>query len=351
MRAGMDFSRMLMTPRSLTLLWAVPNSRATLDAGFTTVRDAGGTPIGVRLASEMGFFPAPRMRLSVQILSQTGGHGDPYMPCGAHLHIESGVDIPDPVVDGVDGMRRKVREVLRAGADNIKLCTSGGVLSPGDLPDTPQLTVEEIAVAVYEAGVHGKHVLAHAISTQGIKNAVRAGVRSIEHGCLLDEEAIALIKERGAYLVPTLKAPRDVVAGAAANRIPEEMLAKALRVADAHARSFRAAVEAGVQVALGTDAGVGDHGTNGGEFALMVEHGMTPMQAILAGTAVPSRLLGLADTLGTLEQGKLADLVAVRGDPLADIGILADLERIRLVVKGGDVVRDRRESRVTAALS
>jgi imidazolonepropionase-like amidohydrolase len=351
MRAGMDFSRMLMTPRSLTLLWAVPNSRATLDAGFTTVRDAGGTPIGVRLASEMGFFPAPRMRLSVQILSQTGGHGDPYMPCGAHMHIESGVDIPDPVVDGVDGMRRKVREVLRAGADNIKLCTSGGVLSPGDLPDTPQLTVEEIAVAVHEAGVHGKHVLAHAISTQGIKNAVRAGVRSIEHGCLLDEEAIALIKERGAYLVPTLKAPRDVVAGAAANRIPEEMLAKALRVADAHARSFRAAVEAGVQVALGTDAGVGDHGTNGGEFALMVEHGMTPMQAILAGTAVPSRLLGLADTLGTLEQGKLADLVAVRGDPLADIGILADLERIRLVVKGGDVVRDRRESRVTAALS
>jgi imidazolonepropionase-like amidohydrolase len=350
MQAGMNFANMMFTPRSLTLLWAVPNCRRTLEAGFTTVRDAGGTPVGVRMAAERGFFPTPRLRLSVQILSQTGGHADSHMPCGGEMRIDSGVDIPAGVVDGVDEMRRKVRELLRAGADNIKLCTSGGVLSSGDLPDTPQFTVEEISAAVYEAGVHGKHVLAHAMSAQGIKNALVAGVRSIEHGCLLDEEGIALLKQNGAYLVPTLKAPLDVAAIAAGNpqAIPPEMVAKARRVAGLHAQAFRAAVEAGVDVAFGTDAGVGDHGTNAGEFALMVANGMTPMQAIASATSVPSRLLGLDSDLGTLEAGKLADLVAVEGDPLADISALADPARVRLVVRGGEIVRDRRDTRVPA---
>ncbi len=350
MKAGMNFSDMMFTPRSLTLLWAVPNCRSTLDAGFTTVRDAGGTPVGVRLAGERGFFPVPRLRLSVQILSQTGGHADSYLPCGSELRIDSGLDIPTGVVDGVDEMRHKVREVLRAGADNIKLCTSGGVLSAGDLPDTPQFTVEEIATAVYEASVHGKHVLAHAMSAQGIKNALVAGVRSIEHGCLLDEEGIALLREKDAYLVPTLKAPLDVVAIAAARpqSFPAEMVAKAHRIAGLHAESFRAAVEAGVNVAVGTDVGVGDHGTNGGEFGLMVANGMSAMQAICAATSVPSRLLGLDAVVGTLEAGKVADLIAVQGDPLADISMLADVDRIRLVVRGGEIVRDRREAAVPA---
>jgi imidazolonepropionase-like amidohydrolase len=345
MKAGMNFTNMMFTPRSLTLLWAVPNCRSTLEAGFTTVRDAGGTPVGVRLAGERGFFPTPRLHLSVQILSQTGGHADGHLPSGCELRIDSGVDIPSGVVDGVDEMRRKVRELLRAGADNIKLCTSGGVLSPGDLPDTPQFTVEEIATAVYEAGVHGKHVLAHAMSAQGIKNALVAGVRSIEHGCLLDEEGIALLKEKNAYLVPTLKAPVDVAANAVASpqSIPDEMVAKAHRVAGLHAHAFRAAVDAGVNVAFGTDSGVGDHGSNGAEFILMVANGMSPMQAIMSATSVPSRLLGLATDLGTLEAGKLADVIAVEGDPLADVSVLADVSRIRLVVRGGEIVRDRRE--------
>lgn len=352
MQAGMNFSRMLFMPRSLTLLWAIPNSLNTLKAGFTTVRDAGGTPVGVRMAGDRGFFPTPRLRLAVQILSQTGGHADPFLPCGSQLRIESGVDIPSGVVDGVDEMRRKVREVLRAGADCIKLCTSGGVLSAGDLPDTPQFTVEEIAAAVYEAGVHGKHVLAHAMSAQGIKNALVAGVRSIEHGCLLDEEGIALLTEKDAYLVPTLKAPLDVAARAASSpeAIPAEMLAKAQRVAGLHAQTFRAAVDAGVNVAFGTDSGVGDHGTNGAEFALMVANGMSPMQAICSATSVASRLVGLEGTVGTLEAGKLADLVAVQGDPLADISLLADVDRIPLVVRGGEIVSDRRPARVLSAV-
>ncbi len=342
MQTGMDLLRIMMSPRSFTLMHAIPHSAATLQAGFTTVRDAGGTPAGVRMAVERGFFSGPRMHLSVSILSQTGGHADPMMPCGCELFIDATpLDIPHGRVDGADEMRRRVREVLRAGADNIKLCTSGGVLSPGDLPDTPQFTVEEIAAAVYEAGVHGKHVLAHAMSAQGIKNALRGGVRSIEHGCLLDEEGIALMREKNAYLVPTLVAPRDVAAIAERNpaQIPAEMVDKARRVGAVHMERFRAAVEAGVQVALGTDVGVGEHGSNARELALMVEGGMTPMQALVAATATPARLLGQQDRLGTLEAGKLADVVAVQGDPLADIALVADPARVRVVVKNGEVVR------------
>jgi len=350
MQTGMDLLRIMMTPRSFTLLHAVPHCGATLRAGFTTVRDAGGTPAGVRMAVDRGFFPGPRLRLSVSILSQTGGHADPMMPCGCEMFIDSTpLDIPHGRVDGAHEMRRRVREVLRAGADNVKLCTSGGVLSPGDLPDTPQFTVEEIAAAVYEAGVHGKHVLAHAMSAQGIKNALRAGVRSIEHGCLLDEEGIALLVEKDAYLVPTLVAPRDVAAIAARNpqQLPAEMVAKARRVAGVHMEAFRAAVAAGVQVALGTDSGVGEHGENGRELALMVEGGMSPMQAIVAATATPARLLGMQDRLGTLRPGMLADAVAVAGDPLADIGLLGDPGRVRLVVKSGQVVHGGAPTPVT----
>jgi len=342
MQTGMDLLTIMMSPRSFTLMHAIPHSEATLQAGFTTVRDAGGTPVGVRMAVDRGFFPGPRMKLSVAILSQTGGHADPYMPCGCEMFIDATpLDIPHGRVDGADEMRRRVREVLRAGADNIKLCTSGGVLSPGDLPDTPQFTVEEIAAAVYEAGVHGKHVLSHAMSAQGIKNALRGGVRSIEHGCLLDEEGITLMREKNAYLVPTLVAPRDVAAIAERNpnQIPAEMVAKAQRVAEVHMQNFRAAVAAGVHVALGTDAGVGEHGSNARELALMVEGGMSPMQALVAATSTPARLLRLQDSVGTLEAGKLADVVAVQGDPLEDIALVADAARLQVVVKGGRVVR------------
>jgi imidazolonepropionase-like amidohydrolase len=341
MQTGMDLLRIMMSPRSFTLMHAIPHSQATLQAGFTTVRDAGGTPVGVRMAADKGFFSGPRMHLSVAILSQTGGHADPYMPCSCEMPLDGTLDIPYGRIDGVDEMRRKVREVLRAGADCIKLCTSGGVLSPGDLPDTPQFTVEEIAAAVYEAGVHGKHVLAHAMSAQGIKNALRGGVRSIEHGCLLDEEGISMMREKNAYLVPTLVAPRDVAAIAERNphQIPAEMVDKARRVAAVHMQAFRAAVAAGVHVALGTDSGVGEHGSNGCELALMVEGGMSPMQALIAATAVPARLLKVNERVGTLEPGKLADVVAVQGDPLQDIGLIADRDLVRVVVKGGAVVR------------
>jgi imidazolonepropionase-like amidohydrolase len=350
--AGINFPRILMTPASLELLHAVPNCAATLRAGFTTVRDAGLTPVGVKLAIERGFFPGPRMEIAVSILGQTGGHADPWMPCGVAVPLGAPLDVPDGVVDGVDGMRRKVREVLRAGANWIKLCTSGGVLSASDDPDAAQLTVEEIAVAVYEAAAVGKRCMAHAMSARGIKNALQAGVMTIEHGCFLDEEGIAMMKAKGAALVPTLVAPRDVIAGAERNpgSLPPMMVDKARQTIQQHRASVQAAIESGVIVAMGTDAGVGAHGENGRELALMVEAGMTSMQAIEATTRVPAEVLRVQDRLGTLAAGKVADLIALEGDPLADIGLFNDRSRVRLVAKNGLVLHDTTRSEVAAGV-
>ena len=340
----MDLARLVMTPPSLNLLYAVPNARATLEAGITTVRDAGWTPAAVKMAVERGLFPGPRMLVAVSILSQTGGHSDFMMPCCIDLGESRAADTPAGVVDGVEAMRHKVREVLRAGADWVKLCTSGGVLSPGDAPESAQFTVEEIAVAVYEAAAQGKRGMAHAQSNRGIKNAIQAGIASIEHGIYLDDEAIEMMLARGVYLVPTLVAPEDVLALAAERPglVPAYAVEKSRSVMEAHRASFRKAVEAGVKVAMGTDSGVGPHGGNARELSLMVAHGgMTPMQAIVASTRTAAELLRLDDRLGTLIQGKLADLLLVEGDPLQDVGLLAQQERLAMVVKGGDCVRCR----------
>ena len=340
---GYDLLRGLMTPPSLSLLYTVPNARATVEAGITTVRDAGGTPAGVKIAIERGLFPGPRMLVSVSFLSQTGGHGDSMMPCCIDLGDNLLPDIPYGVVDGEEAMRAKVREILRAGADWIKLCTSGGVLSSADSPQHAQFTVAEIAAAVYEAAAQGKRCLAHAQSTQGIKNALEAGIASIEHGIYLDDEAIAMMLERGVYLVPTLVAPQDVLDLAAARPglLPDYAINKAREVMRAHRESFRRAVEAGVKVAMGTDTGVGPHGGNARELRLMAENGMSPMQAIVASTRSAAELLRLDDRLGTVASGKLADLLLVEGDPLDDISLLAEADRLALVLKGGAPIRSR----------
>lgn len=340
---GYDLLRGLMTPPSLSLLYAVPNTRATVEAGITTVRDAGGAPAGVKMAIERGLFPGPRMLVSVTFLSQTGGHGDSMMPCCIDLGDNLLPDVPLGVVDGEEAMRAKVREILRAGADWIKLCTSGGVLSSADSPQHAQFTVAEIATAVYEAAAQGKRCLAHAQSNQGIKNAIEAGVASIEHGIYLDDEAIEMMLKRGVYLVPTLVAPQDVLDLAAARPglLPDYAVNKSREVMSAHRASFRRAVEAGVKVAMGTDTGVGPHGGNARELGLMVANGMTPMQAIVASTRTAAELLRLDDRLGVVASGKLADLLLVEGNPLEEIGVLADTERLALVLKGGAPIRSR----------
>ncbi|MFL5656333.1 MAG: amidohydrolase family protein [Ktedonobacteraceae bacterium] len=339
-----DILRGLLTPPSLRLLQAIPRMRATLEAGVTSVRDAAGSPAGLKMAVERGIIAGPRMQVAVSLISQTGGHGDGFYPCCVDIGFfgTNFLDVPKGVADGIEEVRKAVREVLRAGADWIKLATSGGVLSAADAPTSSQLTLEEIATAVYEAAAQEKPCMAHAQGTQGIKNALLAGVVSIEHGIYLTDELIDLMLEKDAYLVPTLAAPLAVIKFSQdhPDLLPAVMALKALSVVEAHQKSFRKAVEAGVKIAMGTDSGVGRHGENGQELQLMVENGMTPMQAILASTSQAARLLHLEKNLGTLEAGKLADVIVVEGDVLSDISKIANPANVKLVLKAGQAAKN-----------
>jgi imidazolonepropionase-like amidohydrolase len=334
--SSIDTMRLLQTPFSYRFFQAAHNLEATIRIGITTVRDAGGADLGVKQAVDDGLVAGPRMHISLSMLSQTGGHGDGWMPFGGTIRalLTDHPGVPETIVNGPAEMRQKVRELIRMGADVIKVATSGGVLSPRDKPTHAHFRLEELEVLVEEASAAGIFVMAHAQAAPGIKNAIRAGIRSIDHGIYLDDEAIQLMLDRGTWLVPTLVAPRGVIDAADAGAsIPEASVAKAREVVDTHAASFAKAVAAGVKVAMGTDSGVTPHGQNLRELSLMVDGGMTPMQAIEATTRSAAELMGLQDELGTLEPGKRADLVLVDGDPL-DVATLA--ERVVEVYKDGD---------------
>jgi imidazolonepropionase-like amidohydrolase len=336
---GLDFARELTTPPTLELMRAVRAARRTLEAGFTAVRDAAGSPAGIRMAIDAGYFPGPRMFVTISALSQTGGHTDSHFMCGADLDIPL-PDRPYMVVDGVEAMRLRVREVIRAGADWIKLCTSGGVLSPGDQPHHSALTLEEIRAAVEEAATQGRKVMAHAQANSGIKNALQGGVATIEHGIWLDGDAIEMMLDGGNALIPTLVAPQWVIRHSEAGKMPAYAADKARVVVKDHTDSIRMAVEAGVKIAFGTDTGVGPHGTNGEEFQLMQQLGMEAIDCIRAATTVAASTIGMKG-VGTLEPGSWGDLIGVPGDPVADLKLLSDPANIHLVVKGGDPVKSR----------
>jgi len=336
---GLDFARELTTPPTLELMRAVRAARRTLEAGFTAVRDAAGSPAGIRMAIDAGYFPGPRMFVTISALSQTGGHTDSHFMCGADLEIPL-PDRPYMVVDGVEAMRLRVREVIRAGADWIKLCTSGGVLSPGDQPHHSALTLDEIRAAVEEAATQGRKVMAHAQANAGIKNALQGGVATIEHGIWLDGDAIEMMLDGGNALIPTLVAPQWVIRHSEAGKMPAYAADKARVVVKDHTDSIRMAVEAGVKIAFGTDTGVGPHGTNGEEFLLMQQLGMEPIDCIRAATTVAASTIGMKG-VGRLEPGSRGDLIGVPGDPLADLKLLADSANVHLVVKGGDPVKSR----------
>ena len=329
MSSGPDLLGRLQTPFSYRFYEAERNLRATLETGITSVRDAGGADLGVKKAVADGLIAGPRMQVAIIMLSQTGGHGDGWMPCGTSITLEPHPGRPSSIVDGPDEMRRRVREIIRAGADVIKVATSGGVLSPRDDPRHGHFRDGELAVLAEEAAAAGLAVMAHAQATEGIKSAVRAGFRSIEHGIYLDDEAIGMMLERGTWLVPTLVAPRAVLEAADAGAsLTTAAIEKARGVIEAHNDSFRRAVDAGVQVAMGTDSGVGPHGTNLRELGLMTElSAMTPIEAWVATTSAAARLLGVDDRLGTLEPGKEADVVVIDGDP-------TDLEKLGSRVVG-----------------
>lgn len=343
MSEGYDLAKHLMTPFSYRFYEVIDRMRRTLDAGVTTVRDAAGADLGIKQAVEKGLVTGPRLMISVAALSTTGGHGDSWMPSGIDVG-EAYPGKPGGVCDGVQSVRQKVREVLRAGADVIKVSVTGGVLSPTDRPEFTQFSQEELAVMVEEGRYRGGiKVMAHAQGAEGIKQAIRAGIHSIEHGIFLDDEVIELMLQRGTFLVPTLIAPIAVVEMAERTGVlPEALLQKAKDVIDIHRASAARAYKAGVTIAMGTDSGVGPHGTNLRELGLMCAIGMSPMEAIVATSSTAARCLGWEKKVGSVEAGKLADVIVVATDPLADIRSLENTQNVRVVIKDGQVVKDIR---------
>jgi imidazolonepropionase-like amidohydrolase len=318
---------------------ALDNLRRTLQAGFTTCRDVGSfefVDIGLRNAVAAGKIEGPRMLVAVKSIGATGGHCDPGSGIRFGLRKETGVE--DGVVNSPDQARAAVRFNLKYGADVIKTCATGGVMSPTDEVDTPQMTQAELDALVDEAHALRRKTAAHAHGATGAKRAIRAGIDSIEHGSFLDEEALRLMKEKGTYYVPTLIAGWWLVQQVNQKKLllSPAVTAKARAAASAVGETFHRAVEMGVKIGFGTDAGVYPHGMNATEFQLMVEHGMKPIAALKAAMSADADLLGVSSTVGTLEAGKLADVIAVPGDPTADIG---QTSKVSFVMKEGKIYR------------
>ncbi|MBZ5579940.1 MAG: amidohydrolase family protein [Acidobacteriia bacterium] len=318
---------------------ATEDVRKTLLAGFTTVRDVGSEDfidIGLRNAIASGKIPGPRMLVAVKSISATGGHCDPGEGFRYGFVRESG--IAQGVINSPDEARAAVRFNHKYGADVIKVCATGGVLSLTDDVDTPQLTQAELNALVDEAHALRRKTAAHAHGAEGAKRAIRAGIDSIEHGSFLDDEALRLMKEKGTFYVPTLIAGWWIVQQVDQGklRLTPEVVAKARLAAESVGQVFRKAVDMGVRIGFGTDSGVYPHGLNAIEFQLMVEHGMRPIDALKTATSSDAELLGLADRVGTLEPGKLADIVAVPGDPTQDI---RQTQKVQFVMKEGKIYR------------
>ena len=328
-----DHLRESSAAKALRGLKAVQDS---LYAGWTSLRIAGDddvfyAPVEIRRAIDRGLFVGPRLAVAPHYLSITGGGGDiNFFSPEQHL-IADGL-----IVDGVDEVRRAVREEIKYGADWIKLLVTGAFMSAGDNPKDVHFSPEELEVAVAEATRLGVPVMAHAHSAEGIKQAVRAGVRSIEHGTFIDAEGVRLMVEHGTYLVPTMYIGDYYINEAPDAEAQQKMVELSKRYREEFFANIGAAIRAGVKVTVGSDFGGYDPLINAREFASLVEAGMTPMQAIQAGTRVAAELLEWEDRVGTLEAGKLADIIAVSGDPLED---LSELERVIFVMKGGEVVK------------
>ncbi|UVI34740.1 metal-dependent hydrolase family protein [Brevibacterium spongiae] len=311
------------------------NARKALMAGVTTARDLGGLDRGYRDAIAAGLVQGPRTHLAIAPLSPTGGHTDFTMPNGRSVQMHMPIS---PIIDTEDDVRRTVRTLIRSGADVIKVCTTGGVSSPSDTPDDIGVPEEHVRLIVAETAKRaGQPVAAHAQGAEGIKAAIRGGVRSVEHGYGIDDEGIELMLEHGTFLVPTLSSALRVPDPAA---VPAYLYEKKVKWSAIARERVAAALQAGVKVALGTDSGVCPHGENLREPVHAVELGLSEMDAIVAGTKNAAELLRLDADLGTLEAGKLADFIVIDFDPLTDITPLAKPDNVKVVVQGGALVKD-----------
>jgi len=311
----------------------------TLQAGFTTVRNPGdnyNVTVALRNAIEAGHATGPRIFTASKSLATTGGHADPTNGYRRDLMGDPGPD--QGVINGVEDARKAVRQRYKDGADFIKITATGGVLSLAKSGQNPQFTVEELEAVVQTAEDYGMHVAAHSHGAEGMKRAVQAGVRSIEHGTFMTDEIIQLMKERGTYYVPTISAGRFVAEKSAdGDYLPPIVRPKAASVGPQIQETFAKAYRAGVTIAFGTDCGVSPHGSNALEFVYMVEAGMPELAAIRSATMTSAELLGVQDELGSIRPGKLADIIAVDGNPLEDIGLL---QQVSFVMKDGRVVRN-----------
>lgn len=334
---GTNWERALLTTTpGKAAIFGAKNAHDTLLAGFTTCRDMGPTwpyvDIDLRYAIEKGAVAGPRLLVAGNYVSATGGAGD-----ARQFSIYVDVPIVQNLADGVDAVRRAVRTNFKQGADFVKILATGAVMSQGIPPGAQQYSDAELAVAVEEANRWGRHVAAHAHGADGIKAALRAGVRTIDHGSMLDEEGARLLKSKGAYFAPTLYVGQTILEEHAELNIPAHQVERERAMTGTQERAFKLAIAGKLPIVFATDAGVFPHGRNAREFAIRVRLGQTPMQAIEGATRLAAEAIGWSDRVGTLEPGRYADLIAVSGDPLNDI---TELERIRFVMKGAVVHRD-----------
>ncbi|MBM3222945.1 MAG: amidohydrolase family protein [Candidatus Tectomicrobia bacterium] len=321
--------------------------RQTLETGYTTIRDAAGLDVGFKMAVVEGLIPGPRLHLAVNIISPTGGLGDRVSPSGHDCCVVLDPTLPSGVANGIHEVQQVVRAMVRAGADVIKCATTGGASSrAGHGPKDIAFNKDEMRALVDESHALGRRVMCHALGGAGLRMAIEAGVDSIEHGCYLDEdpELIAMMAERGIFFVPTL-----TVYVFHRERSAPHVQARGRELYPHHIASIQQALAAGVKIVAGTDAGGHEHNINARELHYLVEAGLTPMQALQSATGWAAECLGLAPELGTITPGKQADIIAVDGNPLHDIKLLQDIERIKLVLKGGTCCVDRRIERPVLA--
>ena len=334
-----EYATLLMRTGAQEAMTGVRNARDTLLGGFTTVRDVGTfrafVDVALRDAIEAGWTPGPRMMCAGAYVTVSSGSGD-IPPVAPDVVVPK--ELRFGVANSVDEVRRVVREILHNGADLIKILATGAVLTRGTSPGAPEYGEAELRAAVEEAALYGAHVAAHAHGAEGMKHAIRAGVRSIEHGSLMDDEAIAMMAERGTYLVADVYCGDVIAEEGRRQGWPVEILRKNEETTDAQRDGFRRAVASGVRCAFGTDSGVYPHGDNAKQLPYMVRFGMTPMQAVQSATIVAAELMGWEDRVGSLEPGRYADLVAVRGDATQDLSSLAHPD---VVMKGGEIVARR----------